>query len=150
MLDLTSLKKSYGSLVRTTRVFSENKEKNGQFDPDLIEALRAGVIQNFEFCYELSWKMMKRWLENNLSPTEVDGVPRRELFRIAAENRLIDDVNAWMDFHRGRNISSHTYDEVTAETVSELALEFIPFVADLIEALEKRNLFLQHRCLSLS
>lgn len=140
MLDLTSLKKSYGSLLRTTRAFSENKEKNGQDNPDLIEALRAGVIQNFECCYEISWKMMKRWLENNLSPTEVDGVPRRGLFRIAAENRLIDDVVAWMDFHRGRNIPSHTYDEVTAETVSELTVGSIPFVSTLIEALEKRNL----------
>jgi len=140
MLDLTSFKKSYQSFIRAQNVFLKNKQLFEYTDPDLIETLRAGVIQNFEFCYEFSWKFMKRWIENNVSTHIVDGVPRRELFRIAAENKLIDDVHAWMDFHRGRNISSHTYDEITAETVIDLAIKFIPFVEYLIEEIEKRNI----------
>ena len=141
MLDLTSLKKGYQSLIRANNVFLKNKKERAHEDPDLIEVLRAGVIQNFEFCYELSWKFMKRWLENNVSAEEADGVPRRELFRIAAENKLIDDVHAWMDFHRGRNISSHIYDEITAETVSELASNFLPYVESLIAEIEQRNIW---------
>ena len=64
------------------------------FDRDLQEAVRAGVIQNFEIAYEQSWKMMKRWLEDSVGATYVDGVTRRELFRLAAEHRLITDVDA--------------------------------------------------------
>ena len=76
---------------------------------------RAGVIQTFEFTYELCWKFMKRWLAENISPMAVDGIPRKELFRLAAESRLIADFNAWNDHHRARTLTSHTYDQRTAE-----------------------------------
>jgi hypothetical protein len=35
---------------------------------------------------------MKRWLEENVGSASVDGVPRRELFRLAAESRLIEEL----------------------------------------------------------
>jgi hypothetical protein len=40
--------------------------------------LQAGLIQNFEFTFELCWKSIKRWLENNINPETVDGITRRE------------------------------------------------------------------------
>ena len=54
---------------------------------------------------------MKRWLEENVGSASVDGVPRRELFRLAAESRLIADLPRWMEFHQARNQTSHTYEE---------------------------------------
>ena len=55
-------------------------------------AIRAGAIQLFKITYELCWKLMARWLNANASPGIADGVTRRQLFRLAAEKRLINDV----------------------------------------------------------
>ena len=65
--------------------------------------VQSGVIKHFEFTYELSWLFIKRWLEANVSPNAGDGVARRELFRLDAENLLIDDVDRWMRYHQARN-----------------------------------------------
>ena len=51
--------------------------------PEIKETVRGGIIQNFEVAYELSWRMMKRWLESNINAETVDGVTRRELVRQA-------------------------------------------------------------------
>src|SRR3954471_15820241 len=97
-LVLNSLKKAVESLEKAVTVYSAAADR-AQLEKDV---LRAGVIQNFEFTYELSWKFMKRWLEENVSAT-VDGMTRKELFRLAAENKLIEDVEAWFRYHRSRN-----------------------------------------------
>jgi hypothetical protein len=42
-------------------------------DPGLREQMRNSVIQCFEFTYELSWKMLKRYLEETeANPSEID------------------------------------------------------------------------------
>ena len=102
-------------------------------------AIKSGVIQHFKVTYELCWKLMKRWLETNISPAVADGVARRELFRLAAENRLIDDVDQWMRHHEARNQTSHTYDPAIAEIVYGAAHDFARDAQSLLEALEARN-----------
>ena len=99
----------------------------------------AGVIQNFEFTYELSWKFIKRWLSENVGSTYVDGVTRRELFRLGAQSQLIADVDEWMVYHKARNQTSHTYDEKTAQEVFETAVEFVHAAKRLFEQLEVKN-----------
>ena len=110
---LDNLAKSIDALNRSVLISKNLKA----CDNDLQEIVRAGVIQNFEVAYEQCWKMMKRWLEENVGSTYVDGVSRRELFRLAAESHLITDVERWMDYHISRNQTSHTYDEGTAQSV---------------------------------
>ncbi len=102
-------------------------------------AVKAGAIQHFEFTYELCWKFMKRWLETNVSATGVDGVTRRELFRMAAEQRLIVDVEQWMRHHAARNQTSHAYDAQIAESVYVAAHAFARDAVLLLKALEARN-----------
>ena len=135
-LELESLKKAIGALERSLRVA---EEQAGGDDVDLKETLRAGVVQNFEVAYEQTWKMMKRWLEMNVGSIEVDGVTRRQLFRLCHENRLIDDVDAWMDFHKSRNETSHTYNQSTAENVFKVAGEFLPAASDVFSRIAARN-----------
>jgi nucleotidyltransferase substrate binding protein (TIGR01987 family) len=137
-LDLSSLRKAVGSLEKTAKVAADAGFTGGLTD-DQRDAVRAGLILNFEFTYELCWKFMKRWLEANLGSANVEGVTRRELFRLAAESKLIFDVDKWMEYHDARNETSHTYDEETAEDVSETAGRFLRDAQSFLKAMESRN-----------
>ena len=137
-LDLSSLRKAIESLEKTLKV-AENKELAASLDDDAKDAIRAGGIQNFEFTYELCWKFMRRWLGINVGSTYVDGVTRRELFRLSAENRLISDVDQWMEYHDARNETAHTYNEDTADDVFETSRIFLSDAKKLLEALKERN-----------
>lgn len=135
-IELSSLKKAVSSLERAINVAIKWKnEINAGHDE--LETIKAGVIQKFEFVYEQCWKIMKRWLEENVNPESVDGITRKELFRMSVENRLITEIESWMEFHRARNMTSHTYNEETANEVFEVAVKFLPYTKDFLERMER-------------
>lgn len=77
------------------------------------ELYRDGLIQRFEFCFELSWKLMKAFLD--FDGLEVNSP--RSAIRQAFRTQLIADAEAWLDMLEKRNLASHTYDETTAEEI---------------------------------
>jgi nucleotidyltransferase substrate binding protein (TIGR01987 family) len=137
-LQLDPLRKSLTALVEILAV-SGNDERMGQLSDIERVAIRAGVVQHFEITYELCWKLMARWLNANVSPGVADGVTRRHLFRLAAENRLITDVEGWMRHHKGRNETSHIYDYEKAEVVYRATIGFTHDARSLLRVLETRN-----------
>ena len=60
--------------------------------------MMSGVIQHFEFTYEISRVLIERWLRNNYG-AEVRGVSRREMYRFAGQYDLIDGVERWFNYH---------------------------------------------------
>ena len=137
-LELTNLRNSIQSLTDLLAV-AENDTRMGQFTDVERNGIRAGVIQNFEVTYEVSWKLMARWLNTYVASGVADGVTRRQLFRLAAENRLIHDVDEWMQHQEARNTTSHIYNEEQAARVYQATREFVHDARYLIEALEARN-----------
>jgi nucleotidyltransferase substrate binding protein (TIGR01987 family) len=137
-LELSSLRNAIRSLEKALQITAD-KIVQEDVSTDEIDLMKAGVIQNFEFSYELCWKSMKRWIEYNVGSEIVDGVTRKELFRRGLENKLISDIDIWMEFHRARNISSHIYDDKTAEEVYEIAAKFLDYAKKLLDSLESRN-----------
>ena len=137
-LDLSSLRKAVDSLEKALEV-ADDEIFISRLNNEQKKTIRAGVIQNFEFTYELCWKFMRRWLQVNLGTAYVAGVSRRQLFRLSAEHRLVGDVDHWMEYHDARNETAHTYDENTAEDVFETAHRFLADAQGLLEALEVRN-----------
>ena len=135
-LELNSLKKAVSALKGVLGK-SDDAELMRSLDEITRNAIRSGAIQHFEFTWELSWKFIKRWLEINRTPPA--GEMRRELFRLAAENRLIVDVDAWVRHSDARNLTSHTYDLEVAERVYHAAHEFSRDAQRLLDALEARN-----------
>jgi nucleotidyltransferase substrate binding protein (TIGR01987 family) len=72
------------------------------------ELEQEGLIQRFEFCYELAWKTMKDYLED--SGTVITPVTPRHVIKQAFSAGLIGDGQVWIDMMLHRNLLSHTYD----------------------------------------
>lgn len=86
-------------------------------EPTEIE--RAGIIQFFEMTFELSWKLMKDFLE-------VKGFivqSPRDSIKQALQSNIIEDGYTWIDALTDRNLTVHTYDEETAIEVTEMILK---------------------------
>lgn len=130
-LDLASWKRALASLERaiTRSTAAANDEE-----------LRDAVIQRFEYSYELSWKMLKRHLEQVVpDPGKVDQWSFKELMREAAERGLIAAVEPWIEYRHQRNMTAHAYDEETARRVYETAKSFMTDAKALLAAVEGRN-----------
>ncbi len=138
-LDLTSLRHAVSSLEDSLSVVSDSAWFNQQ-SGKVKNTLLAGVIQNFEFVYEISVRMLKRQIEaESASPDEVDETNFRDVLRAAAEKGLIAEVEAWFTYRQMRNITAHTYDHDKAQKVYEGTLKFIVDARDLLQKLEARN-----------
>ncbi len=79
------------------------------------EFSRDSVIQRFEYTFELSWKLLTKILEANAGSLSDNSV--KAVLREAARLGNIQNLSLWFEFHKARNITSHTYNEVTAEEV---------------------------------
>jgi len=81
---------------------------------DLSDLEKQGVIQGFEFTFELAWNVMKDYLEEQ----GINGIiGSKNAIRHAFNNGLIDNGEVWMDIVNDRNLASHIYDEETAEKI---------------------------------
>lgn len=78
--------------------------------------LKDGVIQRFEFSYEICWKLIKYFLE--YEGIESAKSPR-STFREAFSYGLIEDGEDWIDMLNDRNLTSHVYDEYLANEIYE-------------------------------
>jgi nucleotidyltransferase substrate binding protein (TIGR01987 family) len=101
--------------------------------------LRAGVIQNFEFTFELCWKFIQRWIILNKTPEDAEPFTRKDLFRMAARYGLVEDPLRWFEYGDARNLASHAYDEDKARQVFETAVRFLDDARNLLDRLEKSN-----------
>jgi len=79
---------------------------------DLSDLEKQGMIQGFEFTFELAWNVMKDYLEEQ-GITGIIG--SKNAIRHAFNNGLVGDGEVWMDMVKDRNLASHVYDEETAE-----------------------------------
>ena len=118
---------------------SEDAVRMGRLSEIERIGIRAGVVKHFEITYELSWKLMVRWLNTNVGSDTADGVTRRQLFRLSAAHKLISDVDRWMQHHDARNTTSHIYDSKKAQQVYEAVSGFTHDARQLLKALEARN-----------
>jgi nucleotidyltransferase substrate binding protein (TIGR01987 family) len=96
-------------------------------EPDIVQ--RAGLIQFFEMTFELAWKMVKDYLEEQ-GFSEVKSP--RDTLKKAFEIELITAGELWLQLLQDRNLMAHTYNEETAQEVESLIREsYFPLLTDL-------------------
>lgn len=98
----------------------------------------SGVVQHFEFTYEICRTLIERWLRENYG-SEVLGVSRKEIYRIAGERNLIDGVERWFTYHEERNRTTHRYDEELLNLVDDTVPRFLADAKSLLEAFRCRG-----------
>ena len=83
------------------------------------EQIRDGLIQRFEFTYEISHKMLRRFLElTSANPAEFDGMAFQDMIRTGNERGLLlGDWPAWRKYREMRSKANHTHDEYVAMEV---------------------------------
>ena len=84
-------------------------------DEAVEDLLKEGLIQRFEYTHELAWKVMNDYAEYQ-GYTDIRG--SRDAFRKAFEMEIITDKR-WMESIADRNLTSHNYDDETAEAIYE-------------------------------
>jgi nucleotidyltransferase substrate binding protein (TIGR01987 family) len=109
-------------------------------DPGLVLQLRAAAIQAFEFTYEVSWKMLKRYLEMVApDPQQIEEMSFTDLIRSGSEKGLLlSDVAIWKIFRQQRGATSHTYDQDKALLVFAAIPKFLTEAKFLLEKLQQR------------
>ncbi len=75
--------------------------------------IRDSAIKRFEICYELSWKLIKRYLKEK----GIESISPGDCFKEAYRQKLIEYNNKWLDMIEDRNLTSHIYNEKTAEEI---------------------------------
>jgi nucleotidyltransferase substrate binding protein (TIGR01987 family) len=110
-------------------------------ESDIALHLRAAAIQAFEFTYELSLKMLKRYLsQTEANPNLMSEITFNELIRKGYEKGLIhSELSVWKEYRRERGTTSHTYDEDKAKEVFEDIPGFLLDAKYLLVQLNKRQ-----------
>lgn len=95
---------------------------------DLSELEGQGVVQAFEYNYELAWNVLKDFYEHQ---GELGIQGSRDAIKVAFRRGLIPDGDVWLKMIKSRALTVHTYnEEVTQEILEDVVHKFYPeFVA---------------------
>lgn len=137
-LDLSPLENAVTQLEEALEIYHSDL---ALIDPRLRRHLRAAVIQAFEFTYELSFGLTRRYLEMaSANPAEIDGLVFNDVIREAFRQALIrSEVPEWREYRRNRGTTSHTYNEEQAQEVFESVPDFLQEARYLLNRLHERN-----------
>ncbi|MDN5873859.1 MAG: nucleotidyltransferase substrate binding protein [Sinobacteraceae bacterium] len=126
-------------LARATQRLDEGLTRYLQDTRD--DQIRDGLIQRFEFTYELSHKLLKRYLALvSASPEQYDRMPFADLIRSGnKQGLLLSDWTTWREYREMRNKASHTYKEEVALEVVEKIPAFLKETQYLEQQLKDRS-----------
>ena len=97
---------------------------------------RDGVIQRFEFTYELLWKAFKVVLEDQ----GIKAITPKESFQMAFKKGYLFNEKVFLEMLKARNILSHHYSEEDSKKIfRDIKAIFIPAIAKTLKLLKINN-----------
>lgn len=119
-----NFEKAFYLLERTINIENKSEAENG------------GLIQFYEVSFELSWKIMKDYLE---AEGYVVKSPRTTI-KQAIQSEIIDNGHLWIDALDDRNLSTHLYDEEAIKNISKkIENVYFPEIKKLYIFLKQQN-----------
>jgi len=106
---------SYQKALATLERIVNIREERPLSEPEML-----GLIQAFELTHELAWKLFKDYYHAK-GFQDISG--SRDATRLAFSENLITNGEVWMNMIVSRNLSSHVYDQATAESIVGLILD---------------------------
>lgn len=103
-----------------------NLETLDDKQPELMkEAVRESVIQRFETCYDSLYKILKKYLTEEMGIPDIPNSPK-QIFKIANENNLFSsEISVWLTYANARIDTSHDYNKEKAQAAISLIPDFI-------------------------
>jgi nucleotidyltransferase substrate binding protein (TIGR01987 family) len=98
--------------------------------------MRDALIQRFEFTFEAGWKAAFRWLRARGVDVDEDAY---SVIPEAFKRRVITDEAGWGQMRKFRNLTSHTYNEMTAIQVAAFVrADAVRLLDDMLKVLKDR------------
>ncbi len=105
---------------------------------NLNEMEAQGLIKAFEYTYELSWKTLQDLLKEK---GYADILGPKPVIKQSFQDGYISEGEGWMRMHASRNLTSHTYNEDTAdEIIEKVRIEYFDLLKNLKNRLEEEKL----------
>ena len=102
----------------------------------LSDIEQRGLIQAFEYTYELAWNTIKDFYQS-LGETDIQG--SRDAYRMAFNRNLVSDTTL-IETVRSRQLTSHTYNEETADEIfNDIIDKYYDAFKELLSSLEKQK-----------
>lgn len=127
-----SARKRNTSLANLDRALGRLEEAL-EVPPDAPLAV-DGTIQRFEFAIELTWKSLKRTLNDE----GIAAATPREAIAEAFRANWIDDESLWLSMLKDRNATSHVYNEEMAKAIYARILQYAPVLRAAWQTLSQR------------
>ena len=129
----------YGKFQLSLKRLEEQHENHRTLDhslPDLIrEGIAESVIQRFETCYDCLWKVLKRYLIEELGLADTPNSPK-PIFRLAHENNLFAaSLEQWFRYADVRIDTAYGYGGEKAQACLGLIPDFIDDAIGLYQTL---------------
>ncbi len=103
---------------------------------ELSNIEKRGLIQAFEYSYELSWKVIKDFYQNQ--GEEIQG--SKDAFRLAFNRGLVEQGITLMETIKSRQLTVHTYNEGTADEIYlDIVNKYYDSFAELLNSLKKEK-----------
>ncbi len=129
----------YGNFSRSLKNLESQYVNYRNLDDSLPqwmqEAVAESVIQRFETCYDSMWKVLRRYLQEELGLAEVPNSPRPVLRLADSNNLLVATLAEWNNYVQARIDTTHDYNAEKAQGALEMMDGFIDDAIGLYQTL---------------